>query len=47
MAAAASDDETTSEYALKALEEFDFWHGEIDFPLVIFDEEDLRPRPAD
>jgi len=47
MAAAASDDETTSEYALKALEEFDFWHGEIDFPLVIFDEEDLKPRPAD
>jgi len=47
MAAAASDDETISEYALKALEEFDFWHGEIDFPLVIFDEEDLKPRPAD
>jgi len=47
MAAAASDDEVTAEYAQKALEEFDFWHGETDFPLVSFDEEDLKPKPAD
>jgi len=44
-AAADSDDDALAEYAEQALEEFEFWHGEMDFPMAIFDEEDLRPRP--
>jgi HEAT repeat protein len=47
MAAAESEDEVISEYAHKALEEFDFWHGEMDFPLIDLDEEDLTPKPVD
>ena len=44
-AAADSDDDALAEYAEQALEEFEFWHGEMDFPMALFDEEDLKPKP--
>lgn len=44
-AAADSDDDVLAEYAEQALEEFEFWHGDIDFPLALFEEEDLKPKP--
>lgn len=44
-AAADSDDDALAEYAEQALEEFEFWHGEIDFPMALFEEEDLKPKP--
>ncbi|MCS7056765.1 MAG: HEAT repeat domain-containing protein [Thermoflexales bacterium] len=43
--AANSDDEALAEYAEQALEQFEFWHGEMDFPMALFDEEDLKPKP--
>lgn len=43
-AAADSDDVVLAEYAEQALEEFEFWHGEMDFPLALFDEEDQKPK---
>ncbi len=42
--AVESDDEAMAEYAEQALEEFEFWHGEMDFPMALFEEEDLRPK---
>ncbi|WP_169238769.1 HEAT repeat domain-containing protein [Candidatus Roseilinea sp. NK_OTU-006] len=44
-AAADSDDDALAEYAEQALEEFEFWHGEMDFPMALFEEEDLKPKP--
>ncbi|MFN4292578.1 MAG: HEAT repeat domain-containing protein [Thermoflexales bacterium] len=44
-AAADSDDDALAEYAEQALEEFEFWHGDMDFPLALFEEEDLKPKP--
>lgn len=41
--AAASDDEELAEQAEAALEEFEFWHGELDFSLGMFDEEIQKP----
>jgi HEAT repeat protein len=43
-AAIASDDEALSEHATLALEEYDFWHGEIDFNMALFDEDEQRPN---
>jgi HEAT repeat protein len=42
-AAMASEDEEFAAHAEKALEELDFWHGEIDFSLALFDENEQKP----
>jgi HEAT repeat protein len=42
-AAVGSDDTALAEHAELALEEFEFWHGEIDFSLALFDEDELKP----
>lgn len=42
-AAAESDDAELVEYAEQALEEFEFWHGELDFSMALFDEDDQKP----
>jgi len=42
-AATASEDEEFAAHAEEALEELDFWHGEIDFSLALFDEEEQKP----
>lgn len=43
-AAAASEDEATAEHAEAALDEFDFWHGDIDFNMALFDEDEQKPN---
>jgi HEAT repeat protein len=43
-ATAASDDEAMAEHAEAALDEFDFWHGEMDFGMALFDEDEQRPN---
>lgn len=51
-AAAESDDEEFAMHAEEALEEMEFWHGELDFSLALFDEDDqkptrvIKPKPA-
>jgi HEAT repeat protein len=42
-AATNSEDEEFAAHAEEALEELDFWHGEIDFSLALFDEEEQKP----
>ena len=42
--AVLSPDEEFAKAAGEALEMYDFWHGEIDFSITNFDEEDLKPR---
>lgn len=42
-AAAESEDDDFAAHAEEALEELDFWHGEIDFSLALFDEEEQKP----
>lgn len=42
--AAQSDDEVFADAALEAIEVWEFWHGQMDFPLAMFDEEDLKPN---
>ena len=39
-----SPDEEFAKLAGEALELYDFWHGEIDFSLTNFEEDDLKPR---
>ncbi len=39
-----SPDEEFAKMAGEALELYDFWHGEIDFSMTNFEEEDLKPR---
>lgn len=39
-----SPDEEFAKMAGEALELYDFWHGEIDFSLTNFEENDLKPR---
>lgn len=51
-AATNSEDEEFAAHAAEALEELDFWHGEIDFSLALFDEKEqkpthiIKPKPA-
>jgi HEAT repeat protein len=40
---ANSDDAAFAEHAAQALEEFDFWHGDLDFPIALFDEDEHKP----
>ena len=42
--AVLSLDEAFAKTATDALAMYDFWHGEIDFSITNFDEEDLKPR---
>ncbi len=42
-AATASEDEVFAARAEEALDELDFWHGEIDFSLALFDEDEQKP----
>ncbi len=42
--AVLSPDEAFAKTATDALAMYDFWHGEIDFSLTNFDEDDLKPR---
>jgi len=42
-AASGSDEEEFAEHAALALEELDFWHGDIDFSLALFDEDEQKP----
>ena len=42
-AASQSDEEELAEHAALALEELDFWHGDIDFSLALFDEDEQKP----
>lgn len=42
-AATNSEDEEFAAHAEEALEELDFWHGEIDFSLALFDEDEQKP----
>ncbi len=42
-AATASEDEDFAAHAEEALEELEFWHGDIDFSLALFDEEEQKP----
>jgi HEAT repeat protein len=43
-AATASEDEAFATHAAEALDELDFWHGDIDFSLALFDEEEQKPK---
>ncbi|MCS6773099.1 MAG: HEAT repeat domain-containing protein [Anaerolineae bacterium] len=49
--AAQSEDEAFADAAKEAIEVWEFWHGQMDFPLALFDEADLKPnrivRPPD
>ena len=42
-AASQSDEEEFAEHAVLALEELDFFHGDIDFSLALFDEDEQKP----
>lgn len=41
--AATSEDEDFAAHAEEALDELDFWHGDIDFSLALFDEDAQKP----
>lgn len=43
-AAAEADDAALAEHAEAALEEFEFWHGDLDFSMALFDEEEPKPK---
>lgn len=42
-AATKSEEEDMAAHAEEALEEYDFWHGNIDFSLTLFDEDEQKP----